>query len=261
VGQKTEFLKRSIPSDPHLWIAFTAAIIFLLLDILHVLKWSPLEVPPEGLLILIVFCIVALVADRLKEVEKAREDSEKLGRITNSLSDKKVVLRNRPSSAEDYAYLWGGYTDVYRVYNPSYRVDNVNDKDEIVKILIHRYQNPRFEKAQYVFFTKDDSGRNALETFREMMTRVQGNCPDAIRKIEVKEWKDKKASLAPEIYLGNRDGRPMCVLELKEPFSDLQHGMPHYYLVVQDKAVIDHYRENYFDSAWEAATKIDILKK
>jgi hypothetical protein len=47
--KKIAFLRRSIISDPHLWIAFVVLFIFLALDLLHALHWLPWEVPQEGL--------------------------------------------------------------------------------------------------------------------------------------------------------------------------------------------------------------------
>src|SRR5215813_5689800 len=144
------FLRRWLPADPHLWIAFVAAAVFLLTEILHWLPWFHVEVPVMGVLIVIMICILMLVADRLKEADQARENTEKLHRIANYVSDLKgVALRTRPSTPEEYEYLWGGFTGNYYVYNPSYRVDEDTGEKEIVNILSRRYQDPRFVKAQY----------------------------------------------------------------------------------------------------------------
>jgi hypothetical protein len=248
------FLRRSIISDPHLWIAFTAAFILLLMDLLHVFKLLARAVPHEGLLIVITFCIMTLLVDRLREGEQIREqvqeNAEKLGRIANSVFDKRIALRSRPSTPEEYAYLWGGYTGMYYVYNPSYQVDKYTDEDEIVKIFIHRYQNPHFEKARYIFLTKDDSGKADLETFRRLMVRVKQAYPDVAKKLRVKEVKNKESYSASEMYLGIRYGERRGVMELKEPALGSQHGMPHYYLVIDDKEVVEHYLKDHFEPAW-----------
>jgi len=243
-------IRRSILADPHLWIAFAAAIIFLLMDLLHEVKWLPWELPPEGLLIVITICITMLVADRLKEGEEVKENAEKLNRIANSLFGKGVNLRRRPSTQEEYDYLWGGYTGKYYVYNPSYRVDKNTGEEEIVEIFVHRYQNPRFERARYIFLTKDDPGKADLAIFKRLMASVKQKYPDVTKKVELKELKNREASSEAEIYLGIRDGKRMGVMELKEPSSDPQHGMPHYYLVIHDQEVLEHYTQDHFEAAW-----------
>jgi hypothetical protein len=252
------FLRRSVLSDPHLWIAFAAAVIFLLLSILHELGWIPWEPRSEGLLIVITICIIALVADRLKEGDEVRGNAEKLGQIENSLLDKRVALRGRPSTPEEYDYLWGGYSGKYYVYNPSYRVDRNTGEDEIVKILVHRYQNPSFERARYLFLTKDESGNADLQTFRRLMAAVRRAYPAVVGKVEVRELKNQEASSAGEVYLGTRHGTPMCVMELKEPALDPQHGMPHYYLVIHDEDVLEHYLRDHFEPAWNDKNARDV---
>lgn len=244
------FLRRSIISDPHLWIAFVAAAIFLLMDFLHALKWLQWEVPAEGLLIVITFCIITLLGDRLWEGEQVRENVEKLGRIANSIFDKRVALRSRPTTGEEYADLWGGYTGKYYAYNPSYRVDKNTGEKEIVNILLHRYRNPHFDEARYLFLTKDLSGQEDLKIFRKLMAQVKQAYTDVDKKIKVREMKDKEASSAVEMYLGTRDGMPMGVLELKDPTLELKHGMPHYYLIIQDKDVVKYYISEHFELAW-----------
>jgi hypothetical protein len=251
-------LRRSILSDPHLWVAFAAAVVFLLLRVLHELQLIPWEVPSEGLLMVITFCIIMLVADRLKEGEDVRENAEKLRVIEHAVHDKRVALRGRPSTPEDYDYLWGGYSGKYYVYNPSYRVDRNTGEEEIVKILVHRYQNPSFEKARYLFLTKDASGNADLKTFRRLMAAVRKEYPAVVGKVEVRQLKDLEASSAAEMYLGTRHGRPMGVMELKEPALDPQHGMPHYYLVIDDKNVLDHYYKDHFEPAWNDANAEDV---
>ena len=152
-------VRRSVLSDPHLWIAFALAVVYLLLRILREVGWLPWEIPSEGLLFVITICIISIVADRLKLGDEIRDNGEKLGRIADSLFDKKVCLRSRPSTPQEYHYLWGGFKGKYYVYNPAYRVDENTGEDEIVKIFLHRYQDPYFEGARYLFLTKDDAAR------------------------------------------------------------------------------------------------------
>src|ERR1043165_4187724 len=150
------FLRRWLPADPHLWIAFVAAAVFLLTEILHWLPWFHVsEVSEMGVLIVIMISILTLVADRLKEADQNRENTERLGRVADYVSDLQgVSLRTRPSTPEEYESLWGGFTGNYYVYNPAYRVDEDTGEQEIVSILARRYQDPRFRKAQYLFLTK-----------------------------------------------------------------------------------------------------------
>jgi hypothetical protein len=118
----------------------------------------------------------------------------------------------------------GGFTGTYWVYNPSYQVDKIaNEEQEIVKMFIHRYQNPQFEKARYLFLTKDDSGKADLEIFKGMMLQVKQAYPAVTGKIKVKEMKNMEACSESEMYLGTRYGEQRGVVELKQPaFS--QHG-------------------------------------
>lgn len=113
------------------------------------------------------------------------------------------------------------------MFNPSYRVDKNIGKEEIVKLLIHRYQAPQFLTARYLFLTKDEFGKKDLKTFCDLMARVKQEYPDVVKKIEVRELGDREASSA-----------------------DSQHGMPRYYLVIQDRDVFEHYRQDHFEPAW-----------
>ncbi len=86
------------------------------------------------------------------------------------------------------------------------------------------------------------------------MARVKQEHPSVVKQIEVKELKNRKASLEAEMYLGTRNGQKAGVLELKELALDPQHGLPHYYLVVDDASVVDHYVEDHFEPAWNDLT-------
>ena len=146
------------------------------------------------------------------------------------------------------------------MYNPSYQVDKIADEEEIVKMFIHRYRHPHFEKARYLFLTKDDSGKADLEIFKRMMLKVKQTYPEVTGKIKVKEMKNMEACSESEMYLGSRYGEQRGVVELKQP-AFAQHGMPHYYLVINDKEVLEHYLKNPIEKAWndKNATDIDLF--
>jgi hypothetical protein len=247
----TSFLKHSIPSDPHLWIALALAPVFIAMEILKMFDRLGEQVALTVGLIIIMICIITLVTDRLKDSGQVQKNAAMLCSIKNSVSElTRVTLRKCPSKNEEYSYLWGGYTGTYCVYNPSYRLDQELDRNQTVKIFIKRYQNPDFEKARYLFLTKDAPGKNNLKDFRWLMAQVKQKYPGVVNKIEAKEFKDKNASLAAEMYLGRRYGEPMVVLEMQESALDPQHGMPYYYLVIQDEDAFEHYRKYQFDLAW-----------
>jgi hypothetical protein len=239
------------------------AAIFLLLEFLDWLPWFEVKVPLERIVIVIMTCILMLVADRLKEADQARENTEKLSRIDDSVSHLRgITLRIRPSRPEEYEYLWGGFTSDYYVYNPSYRVDETIGDKEIVETLTRRYQNPEFGRAHYLFLTGDAAGQKDFTTFCRLMAGVWGKYPSALEKIRVKEMSNKAATSAPEMYLGTRRGEKVCVLELKGPTLGQQHGTSHYYLIIRDERVIEHYLVDHFLSAWDDvdSTPVDLLK-
>lgn len=252
-----EFLRGSIPADPHLWIALVAAAIIMLMELLHRFEWLQVEV----VLSVIMLCILMLAWERLKERNQVRENAKTLDSIAHSVFDKRMALRTRPLAQDEYDYLWGGYTGNYYVYNPAYKVDENIGEKRIVDILTRRYQDPLFVQAQYLFLTGDVAGQNELQTFRRLMTGVRGKYPEVINKIQVKQMKSKAATSAPEMYLGERRGDRVGVLELKGPTLDQQHGTSHYYLLINDDEVIKHYLFDHFQQAWEDATcvKVDDL--
>jgi len=250
------FLKRVVDVDSHLLGVYAVLLVFVLLESLHAAKLVSREVPTWVLLGVVTWGVMTLVADRLKESERVEEDSAKLGRIAESVFDKKAELRRRPSTPEEYDYLWGGLKGRYYVYNPSYRVDK-NIEDGIIKIFVHRYQSTDFQ-ARYLFLTKDQSGQDDLAAFRRLMAGVKQECPEVVKKIKVKELKTREASSEAELYLGTRDGRQLGVMELKEPSPDPIHGMPDYYLIVHDQEVLRHFHANHFDKAWDHKDATDV---
>jgi len=258
VKRVLRFLGRSIPADPHLWVAFVAVFVFLVMDALHSFGWLPWELPPTGLLIVITICLTMLLADRLKEGDETKQEAQKLSRVYECVLEKSAGLRHRPSTREEYDYLWGGFTGKYYVYNPSYRVDTYAGEEEIVKIFLFRYQNPAFEGARYIFLTQEAAGQADLETFRRLMARVRQQYPQVTKKIHVKQLKNKKAPSEAEMYVGIRDGKRIGVMELKEPTLDPQHGMPDYYLVIHDQEMLEHYLRDHFELAWMDANAVDI---
>lgn len=254
----TRFVRR-LASDPHLWIIYVLAISFLAWHLLHALGWISQEVPHEGLLILTTVGILTLTGDRLWESgetkEQAQENSKRLSMISQAFLDARVALRGRPSESEEYAYLWGGYTGCYRVYNPSYRVDENVTEDEIVKLFVHRYGNPNFHQARYIFLTEDAAGQEDLSHFCRLMKLVKHKCPNVAKKVLVKEIKNKKSASTCEMYLGTRYGSNRAVMELREPGSE--HGMPHFYLVIDDENIFKHYLKDHFEPAWNDKSAID----
>src|ERR1700682_4972654 len=203
-------IKRIITSDFHLWIALATAVGYFFVKFLNELGWLHWEPSSEGLLVIITFCLAVLLADRLWEGEKLWEqicdNTEKLVRIAEATADRgEITLRSCPKSAEDYDYLWGGFTKTYCVYNPSYKVDIRTGKHQSVQTFLRRYQHPRFDKAQYLFLTHDADGENALKVFRGLMLEVQQHFPDVRKKIEVRQNKKKKACSAPEMYLRSEE--------------------------------------------------------
>lgn len=253
-------LKR-LREDVHLWLVYIVAVVFVLWHLLHALQWIHLEPPEHGFLFFAVIGILTLAADRIWETEETKEQVEaittKLSTAYEALLDKRVSLRSRPSESQEYAYLWGGYTGSYRVYNPSYRVDNQVKEDEIVNLLVHRYRDPNFEEARYLFLTGDDAGCEDLKRFSRLMKRVQKHCPNVHKKVLVKEIKTEKSGSACEMYLGTRYGNHRAVLELKAPGIHSEHGMPEYYLVIDDDDLVKHYLRSHFEPAWESASAKD----
>ena len=261
-------LKR-LREDVHLWLVYILAVVFLLWHLLHALHWIPLEPPEQGFLFFAVISILTLAADRIWETEETKERVEeiraetreqvkeittKLSRVYQGFFDRRISLRDRPSQSEEYDYLWGGYTGIYRVYNPSYRVENQVKEDEIVKIFVDRYQDSNFKEARYLFLTGDEAGCEDLKRFSKLMKRVQEQCPNVHKKILVKEINEKAGS-ACEMYLGKRYDNHRAVLELKAPRMHSEHGMPEYYLVIDDDEIVNHYVKAHFDMAWGGKTE------
>ena len=254
-------IKRIVTSDFHLWITLATAVGYFFVKFLNELKWLDWEPSSEGLLVIITFCLAALLIDRLWEGEKLWEkvcdNTEKLTFLERTSLHKEIALRLRPETPPDYDYLWGGYTGNYYAYNPSYKLDKQTGESEVVDIFVHRYQNPHFGKAQYLFLTHDHHGQNALKTFRLLMAAVKQAYPRVINKIKVKEIKEKAASSAPELYLGERHTKPMGVMELKGPTLTHQHGTALYYFVIQDKEIKDYLLDQ-FNQVWNDELAQDV---
>jgi hypothetical protein len=243
--QFLRFLRRSVPSDPHLWFAFVVAAVYFLAEILHVAN-----IPSEVLTYVIMICILTIVADRLKSSDEVRENSSKLCRIADSTFDKRVALRRRPSTPDEYESLWGGYTGIYYAYNPAYRLDKATGLEEVAKIFVHRYQNPFFKKAMYLFLKSGTKGQNDLDTFCNIMLQVKSRFPDVVKMIEARVIERDPSSDA-EMYFGTRDGRPTAVLELKDAALGSNHGTPQYYLLIHDSEVIENHLKRHFDVVWD----------
>jgi hypothetical protein len=268
---KDRFLRRLV-SDPHLWIVYISSIVFFVWHFLHSVEWISSKPPESGVLWLVLICIFIITADRIWETEETKERVDEIGketqvqveeitmklsRVYQALLDSRVTLRSRPSESEDYAYLWGGYTGLYRVYNPSYRVETQVKEDEIVEMFVHRYRDPNFKESRYLFLTGDEAGCEDLKRFSGLMKRVQKQCPNIHKKILVKEIKTEKSGSACEMYLGTRYGKGRVVLELKAPGMHSEHGMPEHYLVIDDDKLWEHYLKVHFEPVWESPSATD----
>jgi ribosomal protein S18 acetylase RimI-like enzyme len=241
----SDFLRRSIPADPHVWAALVAAIIIIVLDLTGMLPGEP----SQRILIVVTIFFIFLVCDRLKEANEARTITRKLETLHQSTFDKRVALCPCPSTANptEYRYLWGGYTGTYDVYNPSYRVDRETGEDNVVEILLQRYRDKKFLLARYIFLTKGDE--QDLTTFRRLMARVKHDYPQVVDKIRVKVRRDQEPSSAAEMYMGDRDQMRNAVVELKDPVLGPHRGMPLYYLLIHDESVLEHL-QTHFNAAW-----------
>jgi hypothetical protein len=248
--------------DPHLVLAAGIAGYYVCLHLLDK------EVPQQGAFILVMMMVLFLVInelrrsyERLTEEDRLETCSATMARVAEAFFDKRVALRARPSKPEDYAYLWGGYTGTYNVYNPSYHVEEGAGKAKVIQIMAERYMNPKFEQARYVFLTGDQDGKADLMKFRGLMAGVKTAYPDVVAKIEVKELRKEPANSAAEMYLGTRDRLPTAILELRDPALGPSHGKPHYYLIINDEGIIDQYLQKHFNEAWDSAdaVRVDIF--
>lgn len=254
------FLKHSLVSEPHLWIAVLSAIAFFVLDLLHAWHWPGWMQPVTGVIHIVMLCILALAVDRLKEGEATRVNAERIRRIEDAIFANRSTLHSRPRQPDEFDKLWGGFTNSYCAYNPSYRLEELSGDDYVVSLLAQRYGSPLFGKARYVFLTHDQAGLDDLARFRAVMLRVQAACPNVSNVVQVRTIKERNAAPDAEMYIGTRDGKRVGIVELIDSALGGGHGAPNYYLVTYDSNVIEHYLQKHFDEAWAAGSPFDLFQ-
>jgi hypothetical protein len=202
-----------------------------------------------------------------KTVETFTQIENSLRRVENSLQriekplQQKVNLMKSPSTQEEYGALWFGYTGVYYVYNPCFRVETRPGMDQaklIKEVFVPRYGDSNLTKAYYLFLTKDDDGKNELNKFRALMRETLKLCPQVVAKLEVKELTDKASGEDSEVYRGTRNDIVTSVVEPKEKVLTGRRGEPRYYLVITDRDINERLKDE-FEQDWSKATKVDIF--
>jgi hypothetical protein len=252
------FMRDSVPADPHLWIAFAAAAGFLLFEMLGLLEGAELD-KTKGVQLIIMIAILSLTVDGLKTGKERRQSAETLERLAERTNDKRVALRRRPANRQDYFYLWGNFAGRYCAYSPAYRVENITGEDKILPVYVQRYQDPDFERADYIFLTGDERGQQDLANFRSLMARLKKIVPECEAKINVRELSTKPAASSAEIYIGNRDGRPNAVVELRDPMLGPSHGIAFFYCIIDDQQIIENHLQKDFDDEWAIATPVPLF--
>jgi F0F1-type ATP synthase assembly protein I/predicted transcriptional regulator len=221
----------------------------------------------EGLLGLILGLLSGLAIyevlrtfEKAAEQDQSRETVETVRRIEKSLQRKVDVVKS-PSTPEEYVGLWSGYTDLYWVYNPCYRVENrpgIDQAEVIKKVFVPRYRDSKFKKAFYLFLTKDDTGKNDLNEFRTFVRETRKLCPEVVTKLEVKELTEKASGEDSEVYRGMKNGILMSVVEPREQALTGGRGTPYYYLMITDHDINERLKDQ-FERDWSKATKVDIF--
>jgi hypothetical protein len=200
--------------------------------------------------------------ERVDEQKERHQTTEVLEKIHKDLQSKVRFVKS-PSSTQEYIELWSGYTNTYWAYNPSFKGIEYRpgmDLPELVtRVYIPRYRDARFNKALYLFLTEDEAGRQDLEEFGLLMKQVKESCPDIVRKLEVRELKEKAASADGEIYLGTKEAGLFSVVKLTNQALIRERGVPYYYLIVADNEVNERIKDH-FESEWRKARKVDLFK-
>jgi hypothetical protein len=257
----TNVLKNSLLSEPHLWIAVLSAIAFFMMELLHLWDWPVWMDPLRGVVHIVMVCILAIAADRLKEGEATRHNTERIRRIEDAVLAEHSALCSRPRHPHEFDEMWGGFTDIYCAYNPSYRLEELSGDDYVVSLLVQRFRNPLFRKARYLFLTHDRAGLDGLSRFRAVMLRVQNEWPGASKALQVRVVDERDAAPDAEMYIGTRDGKRVGILEMTDSALGGGHGAPNYYLVTYDPNVIEHYLQKHFDHAWAAGSPFDLFQE
>jgi hypothetical protein len=92
-----------------------------------------------------------------------------------------------------------------------------------------------------------------------LMHRVKTTLPSCAAKIKVRENAEKNAASSAEIYIGSREQRPTAIVELRDPALGSSHGNPHFYALINDSEIIEHYLQKFFDEQWEKATPVELF--
>lgn len=254
-------LKHSLLSDPHLWIAVLSAVAFFVMELLHLWHWPAWMNPIRGVVHIVMVCILAIAVDRLKEGEVTRHNAERIERIEDAVFAARSSLFARPREPHEYDQLWGGFTDTYCAYNPSYRLEELSGDDYVVSLLLQRFRNPLFNRARYLFLTHDRAGLDSLARFRAIMRRVQAEWPNASRVLQVRAIEARDAAPDAEMYIGTRDGKRVGIIEMTDSALGGGHGSPNYYLITYDPNVIEHYLQRHFDESWAAGTPVNLFEE
>lgn len=216
-----------------------------------------------AMLIALVFYEVVRAFEKIEEQKVSHQTAEALRKIQKDLQNK-VRFAKSPSSNQEYIELWSGYTDIYWAYNPSFQGIEYRPGMElpelITKVYVPRYRDARLKKALYLFLTKDEAGRKDLEEFGLIMNQVKALCPEALRKLEVKELKEKAACDDGEIYRGTKNAGMISALKSTQQALTRGRGVPYYYLIITDDE-INGRLSDHFESEWFKATKVDLLKE
>jgi hypothetical protein len=254
-------LKHSLLSEPHLWIAVLSAVAFFVMELLHLWHWPAWMDPIRGVVHIVMVCILAIAADRLKEGDATRQNAERIRRIEDAVLAQRASLVGRPRHPHEFEQLWGSFTDAYCAYNPSYRLQELAGDDYVVSLLVQRFRNPLFGRARYLFLTHDQAGLDGLARFRDIMLRVQAEWPNAAKGLQVRVIRQRDAAPDAEMYIGTRDGKRVGIIEMTDPALGGGHGAPNYYLVTYDPNVIEHYLQKHFDQSWAAGTPFDLFEE
>lgn len=254
-----KFLEHSLLAEPHLWIAVLAAIAFFVMELLHLWHWPAWMDPVRGVVHIVMVCILAMAVDRLKEGEVTRHNAGRIRRIEDAVFAAHSTLCSRPRHPIEFDRLWGGFTESYCAYNPSYRLEELSGGDYVVSLLEQRFRSPLFSKARYVFLTHDQAGLEDLARFRAVILRVHAAWPGVSKVLQVRVVKEREAAPEAEMYIGTRGGKRVGIIEMTERALGGSHGAPTYYLVTHDPDVIEHYLQKHFDQAWASGTPFDIF--
>jgi hypothetical protein len=191
----------------------------------------------------------------LKPITNIRDT---LRRIEETQS-RNIRMMQTPSEAKEYIELWGGFeTGEYIAFNPSFQLEpkysNSSQEDIIKNVFVPRYRNQDFKEARYLFFLKDDAGKEDYAKFREIMKKVKGHSPEVDKKLHVKITEEKCAKDYPEFYLGKQRGSETCIIEPMPSDNVLSRGRgdSRYYFITNDNQLCREYR-NQFESEWKNA--------